>query len=271
MTRLDTTIERLTEWFEKFEQPVVMSSFGKDSMVMLFIIHRIMGKRLPVIYHGVPWRPWKNEWAQSIIKLWNLEVYDYLPLASGIKVKPDLIEIVHRYQMGPEPHQAIDIPVNILPPNGKVQVGPSDRSYECGLNMLARPKGGVLYQWNLTLIGHKDCDIDQFDGHIPLKSDLVEIEGMSALGFPIKDWSDEEVWDFIEERRVPVQYGTRYMDRKEIDYKDLNNDYIEACCACIDPRNPEKVHCPLVNREIDNVSDEVTRFVGRASYIGGGV
>lgn len=259
MTRLENTISRLTEWFEKYDQPVVMSSFGKDSMVMLFIIFRIIKKRLPVIYHGVPWKPWKNDFAQSIIKVWNLVVYDYLPIASGIKVKPDRLEIVHRYQMGREPQHAIDIPVNILPPDG---------NFECGLHMLARPKGGILYQWNLTLIGHKSCDTDEFDGHIPLKSDLVENEGMSALGFPLKEWSNEELWDFIEERRVPVQYGTRYENRKEIDCKEFNNDYIDACTACIDPRNPEKVYCPLVCQQIDNVSNNVFRFEGKPDYIG---
>lgn len=259
MTRLDNTIGRLIEWFEKFDQPVVMSSFGKDSMVMLFIIFRVMSKRIPVIYHGVPWSPWKNDFAQSMIKLWNLEVYDYLPTASGIKVKPDRLEIVHRYEMGSKPRQAIDIPVNILPP---VQ------NFQCGLKMLARPKGSILYQWNLTLIGHKSCDVDQYEGHVPLKSDLVEMKGMTALGFPLKDWSDEELWEFIEQRRIPVQYGTRYDQRKEIDYKDFNPDFIEACTACIDPRNPAEVFCPLVNREIDNVSAGVLRFEGKPDYIG---
>jgi hypothetical protein len=260
MTRLDNTIGRLTEFFEKFDQPVVMSSFGKDSMVMLFIIFRIIKKRIPVIYHGVPWEPWKNEWAQSIIKLWNLEVYDYLPITSGIKVKPDRLEIVHRYQMGPEEGQSIDIPVNILPPA---------KNFQCGLKILARPKGSILYQWNLALIGHKNCDIDQFDGPVPLKSDLVEMEGMPALGFPLKDWLDEELWEFIEHRRIPVQYGTRYVERKEIDFKDFNNDYLEACTACIDPRNDTKVFCPLVNREIQNVSGNVLKFEGQPAYIGG--
>lgn len=261
MTKLDDTIGRLTVWFQKFDQPVMMSSFGKDSMVMLFIIYRLMEKKIPVIYHRVPWEPWKNDWGENIIKLWNIEVYDYPPLISGIKVKPDRIEIVHRYAMGPEPHHAIDIPVNILP---------WDKKFQCGLKMISRPKGGILYQWNLTLIGHKDCDVDQFDGPVPLKADLVENEGMSAIGFPLKDWSDEELWEFIEQRRIPVQYGTRYIDRKEIKFKDFINDYIEACTACIDPRNPEKVFCPLVNSEIDNVSAGVLKFDGKPSYIEGG-
>jgi hypothetical protein len=259
MTRLDNTIGRLTEWLGRFDQPVVMSSFGKDSMVMLYIIFRIMEKKLPVIYHGVPWEPYKNEFAQSIIKLWNLEVYDYPPIASGIKVKPERLEIVHRYATGPTPVQAIQISVNILPPK---------KNWQCGLKMVSRPKGTILYQWNLTLIGHKSCDVDQFDGPLPLKSDLVEMEGMPALGFPIKDWSDEELWEFIEKRRVPVQYGSRYVSRKEVDFKDFNNDYIEACTACIDPRGPKKVICPLVNREIDNVSSGITQFNGKPEYIG---
>jgi len=265
MTRLDRTIGRLTEWLERFDQPVVMSSFGKDSMAMLFVIFRIMGKKIPVIYHGVPWKPWKNDFAQSIIKLWQLECYDYLPLMSGIKVKPERLEIVNRYQMGKE---AIDIPVNVLPPNEKWFIAPAVPAVQCGLKMLARPKGGIFWQWNLCLIGHKDCDVDQFDGPVPLKSDLVEMEGMPALGFPLKEWSDEELWDFIEQRRVPVQYGTRYIERKEIDCKDFSNDWIEACTACIDPRNPDKVFCPLVEREIDNVSGGVVKFQGKPSYVG---
>jgi hypothetical protein len=260
MTKLDSTVGRLEEWFNKFDQPVMMSSFGKDSMVMLFIVFRIMRKRIPVIYHGSPWKPWKNDFAQGVIKAYQLEVYDYLPTASGIKVKPERLEIVNVYQMGKEPHHAIQLPVNILPP---------DKNFLCGLRMLARPKGGILYQWNLTLIGHKSCDVDQFEGHMPLKSDLVEIEGMPAVGFPLKDWSEEELWEFIEQRRVPVQYGTRYKERKEIEDKDFNNDYIEACTACIDPRNPETVYCPLVNREIPNVSANILKFEGKPSYIEG--
>lgn len=259
MTRLDNTIGRLEEWLEKFDQPVVMSSFGKDSMVMLYIIFRMMEKRIPVIYHGVPWEPWKNEWANKMIKEWHLEVYDYLPIASGIKVRADRLEIVHRYMMGPKPHQTVDLPVNILP---------RAKNFQCGMKMLARPKGGIMYQWNLTLIGHKDCDVDQFEGHMPLKTDLVERDGMPTLAFPLKNWSDEDLWEFIEHRRIPVQYGTRYIDRKEIDFKDFNNDYIEACTACIDPRNPEKVFCPLVNREIPNVSNGITQFNGKPDYIG---
>lgn len=257
MSRLDETIGKLEQWFRRFNNPALMSSFGKESMTLLFIIFRIMEKRIPVIYHGSPFDPWKNDWAQSIIKLWNLECYDYLPIASGIKVKPDRLELVHRYQMGPERHQAIDIPVNVLPP---------DKKFQCGLKMLARPKGGILYQWNLTLIGHKDCDVDQFDGPVPLKSDLVETQGIT-IGFPLKDWSDEELWDFIETRRIPVQYGTRYVERKEIEFKDFNLDYIEACTRCIDPRQAEKVFCPLVDREIPNVSREVLKFEGRPPYI----
>lgn len=254
MTRLDNTIGRLTEWFERFDNPVVMSSFGKESMTMLFIIFRVMERKLPVIYHANQWRPWKNDWAWKIIKEWNLEAYDYPPVASGIKVKPERLEIVNRYLTGKE---LLDNPINILLPNG---------NFQCGLKMLERPKGVMNYPWNLTLIGHKSCDIDQFEGHMPLKTDLVE-DRMPALGFPLRDWSDEELWDFIETRRVPIQYGSRYVDRKEIEDKTFSNDWIAACTKCIDPREAAKVFCPLVNREIENVSSTVPKFSGKPSYI----
>jgi len=255
--RLEHTLERLIDWFERFDQPVVMSSFGKDSMVMLYIVMRLMHKKLPIVYHAVPWEPWKNDFAQGITKIWKLEVYDYLPILSGIKVKPERLELIHRYNVGKDLANGIDIPVNVLPPR---------HNFQCGLNMLARPKGTVLHQWNLVLIGHKSVDVDPFDGPIPLKSDLVEMDGFPALGFPLADWTDDELWDFIEKRHIPTQQGSRYSRRVEIENKDYNNDYIEACTRCIDPRNPSKVFCPLVNKEIDNVSDTIKRFEGRPSY-----
>jgi hypothetical protein len=114
--------------------------------------------------------------------------------------------------------------------------------------------------------------VDEFEGHMPLKADLVEQDGMPALGFPLKDWDDEDLWHFIETRNVPVQYRTRYdYNGKEIGIKTFNNDWIEACTRCIDPREPETVFCPLLEKEIPNVSESVTKFEGRPVYIGGEV
>lgn len=262
MGKLEDTISRLNNWFEQFERPVMMSSFGKDSMVMFFIVFRLMKKRMPIIYHGVPWEPWKNDFAWSIIKLFRLEVYDYPPIMSGIKVKPELLEIVHRYQIGGDPGKGIDIPVNIE------QMKTPLEFKNCGLAMLERPKGAMSFPWNLILIGHKDCDVDQFDGPVPLKAALIKLEGLPATAFPLKEWTDDDVWDFIDYHHVPVQRGSRYIGRQEMAFKGFNNDYIEACTRCIDPRLPKKVFCPLVNRDIDNVSDRVLKFEGRASYIG---
>jgi len=258
MEKLDKTTEKLQNWFSRFDQPVVMSSFGKDSMVMLFIIFRLMEKKLPVLYFPIPWSPWKNDFAYSIVKQWLIELYDYPPCQSGIKVKPERLELVHRYQISDT--KGIDIPVNVMPPNGHS---------ECGLKMLKRPKGLIQFPWDLILIGHKNCDVDQFEGPVPLASDLVERPEAPTLGFPLAEWLDDELWDFIEKHRIPIQYGTRYIERKEIDYKEFNNDYVEACTACIDPRNPEKVFCPLVMHSIDNISDKIPRMEDKPDYIGG--
>lgn len=262
MSKLDDTISRLKEWFERYDKPVVMSSFGKDSMVMLHIILRMVKKRVPVIYHAVPWEPWKNDFAWGMMKLWKLETYDYPPVMSGIKVKEDMLEIVHRYQIGTKFGNGIDIPVNVIPPESTLRFG------HCGKAIIERPKGTIKYPWNLILIGHKSSDVDPFDGHIPLMCDTISLDELPTTAFPLREWDDKDVWDFIEEHHVPVQVGTRYIDRKEVDYKGFNNDYIEACTNCIDPRKPEKVYCPLVDNWIDNISKSVTKFEGMASYIG---
>lgn len=215
---------------------------------------------MPVIYHSNPWHPWKNDFAWAMIKLWHLEVYDYPPVLTGIRVKPERLEIMQRFQIGEQRDRGIHIGINIEPPK---------KNWKCGLQMLSRPVGALFkYPWNLILIGHKDCDVDQFDGPVPLKWDLMKPEGLPTVGFPLKEWTDEELWEFIEHYHVPVQHGTRYSGREEIEYKAFNNDYMEACTACIDPRNSEEVWCPLYNKTIANVSDKITKFEGKPDYIG---
>lgn len=234
-------------WLEKFSKPVVMSSFGKDSMAMMFIIFKLLQLKLPVIYHRDPWDEHKHEWADRMIHDWKLEVYDYPPAMCRVKVKGDLIELCPAYQIGTGENGFLDLPKAILEPE-------HDReNWHCGREIMERPKGTFDYPWNLTLIGHKSSDVDRFYGPVKLKTNLVSQPGLPTAGFPLKDWTDDDVWSFIENFDVPFQEN-RYADRKEISDKTNNNDYLVACTNCIDPRKSGKVFCPLVGHNIDSVA-----------------
>lgn len=238
-------MSNINRWLKTYRNPVVMMSFGKDSMAMGFIVFKMMKLNLPVLYFRDPWDANKNEWPDKIIRDWKLEVYDYPPMQVRVKIKGEFIELCPTYQIGNGPNGGLDLPKAILEPG--------DGAWHCGLKILERPKGTFEFPWDLILIGHKSADVDRFAGPLRLKSDLVTQPGIPTAGFPLKDWSHDDVWSFIENFDVPYQRD-RYLNRIENPDKTNNNDYLTACTNCVDPRKSGKVFCPLVGHEIDSVA-----------------
>jgi len=264
----EQTLEMLRGWLRDAKRPVVMLSFGKDSMAMAWLIRAAadgcenlsgrVGFPIEVIYHRDPWFSQKHHFADRVIASWGMTVHDFPPVAAGVKVKPDRLELVARYNCAGD---GIDIPKNVLEPERR-------RHFICGLrDWVLRPKmGEMFYPWDLVLIGHKSSDVDQFEGPVPL-ADYVTHCGRARVVFPLRDWTDADVWALIAREKIPVQ-ETRYRDGVELDDKWYNNDYVHACTACIDPREKaERVYCPLAKGMVENRGAEVLQLVATPSYI----
>jgi 3'-phosphoadenosine 5'-phosphosulfate sulfotransferase (PAPS reductase)/FAD synthetase len=270
-------------------QAVLLCSFGKDSMVLLDLIRQVLPARtgrgrmnchsypLPVIYHRHPYFPAKHEFADSVIRSWMLEVYDFPPVACGVKCRGEkqkaesgkqkfqlsksqlsTFELVTRYQIG---NGVIDLPMNTEAPIER-------RPFVCGLQWLTRPKTlGAQWPWSTVFIGHKSSDVDPYEGPVPLKADRVETAGVNAV-FPLRHWTDQDVWDYTELNAVPYD-KRRYRDRAELADKWLNPDYVHACTACIDPRETRKtVPCPkLGGALVRNMGPTVMRMETLPDYI----
>jgi hypothetical protein len=209
---------------------------------------------MDVIYHRDPWFPHKHEFADQIIRSWNLSVHDFPPFSAGVKVKPDMIELVARYNFG---LGFMDIPKNTSPPEEYPR-----REFICGLNdWLLRPKGTIETPWDTVFMGHRNADVDPFEGPVPLKSDEVNAGGVRLL-FPIRHWTDEELWDYIRENHVPVQEA-----RYNGDEHWHANDWTHACTACIDPRETrENVYCPKLQKDVRNRGAEVLQLHAQPEY-----
>lgn len=260
--KIVATKEFIRRMVTAYRAPAVLSSFGKESMVLLHLL-RVMELELPVIFHRDPWFPAKNKFADSVIEGWSLVVHDWPPIACGIKVN-GTFETVARYQVGPQKY--MDIPKNIAAPVGRER-------YVCGLNdVIGRPKGSFVHTWDLCLHGHKSCDVDECDGPIRLSTDHVPGDqgGGPALAFPLKDWSDADVWHYLKNQRVPTQEDRydRETGKLRENHDRRSNDYITACVRCIDPREPKMVECPKRDGTlVPNLSGSLHRFEERAAYI----
>jgi hypothetical protein len=262
-------IERSNQAIKNAPTPAaLLCSFGKDSMVLLHLIREVLSPNklschaypVPVIWHRHPWFPFKNDFGNSIVSKWSIEAHDYPPLACGVKCNDDRLELVSRYPFGTH---GIDLPLNTDPPM-------QHRDYVCGKEWLTQPKtSGVEWKWRTIFHGHKSSDVDPYEGSVKLKHETINVAGV-RVEFPLKDWTDDDVWDYIEANHIPFD-KRRYADRKEIGDTWTNPDYIHACTRCIDPREKSTtVDCPKLGEKVENVGSRVLRLQGRPEYIESG-
>lgn len=256
--KLEATRSQILEWIGQAQAPAILCSFGKESMIQVHLT-RDLGLRLPLVYHRNHWRPEKNAFADEVTQRWQLEVHDWPPSETGIKVHDDCIQTVSRYQIGPD--QGMDVPNGILEP----QAG---ESYLCGrTDILERPKGTFFHPWDMYLMGQKSCDVDIFEGPCPLNTDRFAVKNGPVTVFPLADWTDADVWDYIAAFDVPVQTN-RYdvANRREWESKRFNNDYAVACTRCLDRRQPAQVLCPKAGHYIPNISALVKDMEHKVEY-----
>ena len=88
--------------------------------------------------------------------------------------------------------------------------------------------------------------------------------------FPLNNWTDENIWDYIEEHNVPQQQD-RYdvKNRTEWEDKRNNSDYAHVCIACCDKSNPVKsVMCPKLETQVCSMLDFVPYHDPKGVYFG---
>ena len=254
---LRTTVRR-------YRAPCFLCSFGKDSMVLLWLM-REMKLTLPVVFYRDPWWPRKYRFAERIIRELNLVTYDYAPLAVTLWEGKAIMAFTNHYQVGPLPGGVLQLPKNILPPE-------KGKRYLCGLtDVLQRPQGNFRFPWDLAVIGHKSSDEDQIAGKVPLHVDVKLNNGIGPDAvFPLRNWTDDDIWDYTERFKVPQQED-RYdvANRCERPDKSTNSDYAHVCIACCDRSKPAvSVHCPKLGLTVSNVAEKVPYSSPNFDYFG---
>jgi hypothetical protein len=240
-----------------------MISFGKDSMVLLWLLRKI-GTIPPIVFYVDPWFPRKYLFARTVIASLELTVFDYPPLTTSMLYGKGIPAFVNEYQTSSV--TSVAVPKNIV----EYEDGADEKEYLCGVNFFTRPCGTFSFPWDAVLVAHKDCDEDQIYGPVPLATKVLYRDAGPDYLYPLKEWTHEDVWDYIHKFRVPMQTD-RYDVAARIERADktANSDYWPACIRCLDKRLAhEKVFCPKMQREIENVSNLVREFDWTPDYFG---
>lgn len=261
--KINEVSDFLNSELPKYQRPVLNCSFGKDSLVLLHLL-KFLNLLPQIVFYRDPWFPKKYDFAHWLIAEWNLEVYDYPPIATSMLYGKGIPAFVNEYQTSE--WSKLVLPKNII----EFQEGDDERQFLCGVNFFTRPCGTFAYPWDVALVAHKDVDQDQIYGEVPLRTRVLFSDVGPDFIYPLKDWSDEDVWDYLEHFKVPIQTD-RYdvANRCEWPDKTTNSDYWPACIRCVDKRlEGETVFCPKLQKEIKNVSDLVQEFTHQFDYFG---
>lgn len=232
----------ISEQIQSHKNPIVMSSFGKDSMVLLDLIKRC-GYKLPILFHKEPFEPKKYMFSNRIILEEDYTVYDYPPMRTGIVKNGEAMEIANFYQLG---NSYSYLPTGIR----------ENEKGLCGLlDLYSKPLSLFNYPWDLVFLGHKSTDIDPIFGPVPVNQNVIHSDICDFI-LPLAAFTDTDIWSYIEAFDVP--YNDKRYDKnngyKEFQDITYNPDYFHACINCIDRDKPDVVYCPKVNKSIPNIS-----------------
>lgn len=211
--------------------------------------------------------PHKLKFTNRIIQEWDLEVYDWAPSAVKLCQGKGRIDVMTFYQINTAavlPPQHMIVARGTEPPEG-------DLPFLCGLEtFLAKPLGTFNFPWDCMVIGHKSVDEDPLSGKIPLQVDRLQIENAGTAIYPIREWTDEDVFEYHDTRNVPFD-ETRYDVKNRTVVKNDktdNPDYYRTCFKCCDPTSASFVRCPKYDIDINNVSHLVPWTEPSMAYCG---
>jgi 3'-phosphoadenosine 5'-phosphosulfate sulfotransferase (PAPS reductase)/FAD synthetase len=227
---VESTLALIREQLAWAKRPVVASSFGKDSQVMLWLVRQV-DHDIPVLYfQGFP-HATKHDFAKDITLSWNLDIGIPTPMQRDVIVKDNHAEIIELYQIAP--NRLMYFPIEAEP------------SYEptedclCAVEKLGWPVTSESLHYDAIFIGHRNDDVDPTFGAVPLKNYVAESpNGDFRYVYPLRDWTEHDIWKVSGWQDIP-QNVARYRDGD----MSQNNDYYPMCSNCL--RNDEaEVFCP---------------------------
>jgi 3'-phosphoadenosine 5'-phosphosulfate sulfotransferase (PAPS reductase)/FAD synthetase len=228
MNHYQNSLEIVGFELARARNPVVLSSFGKDSQVLLWLVRQI-NVHIPVIYLRSFDHPTKHAFAEGVIKDWGLNVIEPLPAYRDVVAKGDHVEIIEVYR------QTKDLPF-YFPIEAEPAYQPGADCL-CAIEKLTAPKTDVVGDFDCVFIGHRSDDVDPIYGAIPLKDYVAQVGGVRMV-YPLRDWTVDDIWRESHLKGIP-QNRARYIGRE----MTANNDYYPLCTRCLESKENEVI-CP---------------------------
>lgn len=229
------------EQMRRSQNPIVLCSFGKDSIVLLHLCLRF--KKVPVLFFRFAKFHEKHAHALSVMQAWDLEVYDMWPEMVTEYQHGDFFEVLHGYRV------SVNAVIHLF--SGIRKRRDEESQYLCAVDdLLARPRSfSHTFPWDVIFHGHKGTD----DPEIGTTGAIVEpisVLGPSRVVTPFVDWTDHDIWAYI--RKYDLPYDRRRYDEQD---ETTSPDKYPTCYRCLDTHLiGQMVECPKYRKPLLNIA-----------------
>lgn len=220
-------------------QPCIASSFGKDSMVLLYLI-RQQYPNIPVVFFRHFEHPTKHSFADRIIQDWNLRVVSPSAKYRECYGQPGNVEILDIYELND--NRFLTTPI-------AQEDRPRTAQSMCGLSLLNYGPENACLKFDTVFLGQRYSDADLIAGSSIIQRPVIEQNGFRYV-YPLFAWSDEDIWQAIRDFDIP--YNIARYDQND---DTANGDVWDICTNCLSTTEP--VMCPVHEIYVPGMSDLV--------------
>jgi 3'-phosphoadenosine 5'-phosphosulfate sulfotransferase (PAPS reductase)/FAD synthetase len=247
---LKDTVGIIEDQLSKSERPALACSFGKDSIVMLFLVLQFKPD-IPVIYLKGLTHPTKHNFVKRITRELGLNLVIPEPKFKDLLAKGDHVELIEIYELAPG--KLLYFPIESEP-----YYIPNALSH-CIVENVMEPTIATPLNFDSLFIGHRGDDTDPTHGDMPLKDYVVDTGGFNVI-YPLRDWAEEDIWEFSKDNLIPQNIERYTGDMRS------NNDYFTACFECLKPGVSDMVVCPKLGTSIPRVGNNLMLEERREYY-----
>lgn len=199
MDALDQARTNVAQALATSASPAVLSSFGKDSMLLLWLVRQVRPDT-PVLW----FRTGQDEtFAKGVIRTWNLTAFSWAPAAVYAVSGGPYRTLVHEYGIG---QSRFPVLVDL---EGQ---GP------CASQVFAQRTPTLYLPFDTLLVGYKDTDSHWLKGDSQLFGPDTQF-GRARVVAPIRHMTDAQVMAAIMANRIPHEPAP---------------DTLALCTDCID-------------------------------------
>lgn len=222
----------IAEQLATSEKPCALSSFGKDSMVLLWLI-REQKPDIDVLYFDAFPSPTKHEFAHKIIQKWGLSVHSPVARGRDAVTNGDHLELAELHELAPGQF-------TYFPIEAEAEYVP-DENCLCGLEKLTTEVSPECeFHFDAAFVGIRGDDVDPTWGDGAPPSYVIHRGDNFRLVYPLKNWTEKDIWQATDLLEIPQNWA-RY-SRNEM---AANNDYYPLCTKCLG--SDSGVICPQTN------------------------